>query len=420
MFDTPLPEIVDTIARRAEVADEVVDRAQIVNGTPLVKYSATEAGLAALKAELAGKTYDLKTTKGDQAARADRLRCVTLRTTLEKRRKDFKAPALAYGKLIDTEAARITAEIEALEAPIDAQIKADEQRRAAEKAEKERIEREAQERHAARLQTIAGYLLRCQEVGMTAERIARGIQMLTDSDVSDTDAARAEALAGAKARALEQMQVLHAQATAREAEAARQEAIRLENERRAAELAEQERRIAAEAAAIRKAAEELAAREAAARAAEAAAKQAESDRLAALDLKRAAELQAEFETSCAAATAREKAAALPNLLALGDTLDAIATDPGDPIRADDPDAAPHTTAAEMGGDRADPGEAVGLAEVNPEPATVKESLTAEPTPADTLRALAAEARASRFPTHPKMGPEWWARWFAAVDALEVA
>jgi predicted phage-related endonuclease len=53
-------------------------------------------------------------------------------------------------------------------------------------------------------------------------------------------------------------------------------------------------------------------------------------------------------------------------------------------------------------------------------AAVKESLTAEPTPADTLRALAAEARASRFPTNPKMGPEWWARWFAAVDALEVA
>jgi hypothetical protein len=410
VFDTPLPEIVDTIARRAEVADEVVDRAQIVNGTPLVKYSATEAGLAALKAELAGKTYDLKTTKGDQAARADRLRCVTLRTTLEKRRKDFKAPALAYGKLIDTEAARITAEIEALEAPIDAQIKADEQRRAAEKAEKERIEREAQERHAARLQTIAGYLLRCQEVGMTAERIARGIQMLTDSDVSDTDAARAEALAGAKARALEQMGTLHAQAVAREAEAARQEAIRVENERRAAELAEQERRIAAEAAAIRRAAEELAAREAAARAAEAAAKQAENDRLAALDLKRAAELQAEFEASCAAATAREKAAQERY----------IEDRQADPIRADDPDAAPHTTAAEMGGDRADPGEAVGLAEVNPEPATVKESLTAEPTPADTLRALAAEARASRFPTNPKMGPEWWARWFAAVDALEVA
>jgi hypothetical protein len=290
-------------------------------------------------------------------------------------------------------------------APITKQIDEAQARFDAAKAEKERIEREAQERHAARLQVIAGYLLRCQEVGMTAERIARGIQMLTDSDVSDTDAARAEALAGAKARALEQMGTLHAQAVAREAEAARQEAIRVENERRAAELAEQERRIAAEAAAIRKAAEELAAREAAARAAEAAAKQAENDRLAALDLKRAAELQAEFEASCAAATAREKAAQERY----------IEDRQADPIRADDPDAAPHTTAAEMGGDRADPGEAVGLAEVNP-PA---ETPTPPPqSPADTLRALAAEARASRFPTNPKMGPEWWARWFAAVDALE--
>lgn len=93
--------------------------------------------------------------------------------------------------------------------------------------------------------------------------------------------------------------------------------------------------------------------------------------------------------------------------------------PADPIRADDPDAAPHTTAAEMGGDSADPGEAVGLAEVDPAPATVKESLTPEPTPADTLRALVAELRAGRFPSHPKPSAEWFARLYAAVDALEV-
>ena len=306
MFDAPFPEITDKITHTPpplpEVAFEVVDSAQIVNGTPLVKYSATEAGLLALKAELAGKVYDLKTTKGDQAARADRLRCVTLRTTLEKRRKDFKAPALAYGKLIDTEAARITAEIEALEAPIDAQIKADEQRRAAIKAEQERIEREAAERHAARLAAIAMYAARCREPGMTAERIAAGMARLEAADMADPDPARAVDLADMQCRTLETMRTLHAQAIAREQEAARQEAIRIENERIAAELAAERQRIADEAAEIRRQAAELEAQ------------RAESARLEALAVanreRLAAEAKREAELQEAIDAAKEMAAAM--------------------------------------------------------------------------------------------------------------
>jgi len=34
---------------------------------------------------------------------------------------------------------------------------------------------------------------------------------------------------------------------------------------------------------------------------------------------------------------------------------------------------------------------------------------------DELRALIAEARASRFPSQPKMGTEWWARFYALVE-----
>jgi hypothetical protein len=401
----PRTEVATAAAQALDLAK--IDLAAVVRQ----QFGDWRAATAQLKADNAKTVLDLTTQSRVDEARSLRERTIN-KPIAEARKtcKALKSTLASASKVAGDEVDALVLAYEEAAAPITKQIDEAQARFDAAKAEKERLEREAQERHAARLQVIAGYLLRCQEVGMTAERIALGIKTLADSDVSDTDAARAEALAGAKARALEQMGTLHAQAVAREAEAARQEAIRVENERRAAELAEQERRIAAEAAAIRKAAEELAAREAAARAAEAAAKQAENDRLAALDLKRAAELQAEFEASCAAATAREKAAQERY----------IEDRQADPIRADDPDAAPHTTAAEMGGDRADPGEAVGLAEVNPEPATVKESLTAEPTPADTLRALAAEARASRVPTNPKMGPEWWARWFAAVDALEVA
>jgi hypothetical protein len=40
----------------------------------------------------------------------------------------------------------------------------------------------------------------------------------------------------------------------------------------------------------------------------------------------------------------------------------------------------------------------------------------QPTPLTELQALAAEARASRFPSQPKMGAEWWARFYAMADA----
>lgn len=113
------------LAKQPPLPAVLQDIADISNGKAIVKLNATEAGLSALRADLSGKRYDLTTTKGDKDARADRQRCVTLRTTLEKRRKEMKAPALEFGKLIDGEAKRITDAILALESPIDSAIKAD-------------------------------------------------------------------------------------------------------------------------------------------------------------------------------------------------------------------------------------------------------------------------------------------------------
>lgn len=440
MLDFPTIEEAPAVA--PEVASEVVDRAQIVNGTPLVKYSATEAGLLALKAELAGKVYDLKTTKGDQAARADRLRCVTLRTTLEKRRKDFKAPALAYGKLIDTEAARITAEIEALEAPIDAQIKADEQRRAAEKEERERLEREAAEKHAARRSAIAMYALRCQEVGMTAERIAAGMQRLQDADMGDPEVSRAAELVHLRDKTLETMRTLHAQAVAREQEAARQEAIRQENERVAAENAREAQRIAAEAAEIRRQAAELAAREAAAR--EAAEKAAEDAIVASIHAnsrriegdasgyvqKAISYFEAgacDFEDDTRPRVreainegrrhlAERLAAAMDTERQESQQVLKAEPPPADATDRDTPATASPSVGSMGAGQAADAAPAAVVAEsATTAPRVV---LLEEPEfdPAAELQALAAEARASRFPSQPKMGVEWWARFYAIAEA----
>lgn len=207
-----------------EAPAEVLDIAEIRDGKVLVKYGRTEAALAELKARYTGATYDLRTVAGDKAARAARMELVSTRAALEKRRKELKAPALEFGRQVDAEAERIKGELLALEGPIDAQIKADEERRAAEKAERERIEAERRAKHEAGIARIRAYLARAQEPGMTAERIGKGIDALTalwfDPAVWEDYAERA---LQARDETVVAMAKLMEAAQAREAEARRAE-----------------------------------------------------------------------------------------------------------------------------------------------------------------------------------------------------
>jgi colicin import membrane protein len=115
-----------------------------ITTTKVAEYSPTEAALAKLRTEFAGAKYDVTTKDGNAAARKARHQLRSLRTALEDKRKEIKAPILVQAKLIDDEAKRITAEIVALEDPIDSQITAHEaaeeaKRAAALKAEQERV-----------------------------------------------------------------------------------------------------------------------------------------------------------------------------------------------------------------------------------------------------------------------------------------
>jgi len=112
--------------------------------TAIAEFRATESALAAMRAELANTTWDLTTVAGNQEARASRMACVKLRTSLEAKRKDLKDPHLTAISFIDTEAKRITAAIVEIENPIDAVIKADEKRRQDEKDEAARQTQQAQ------------------------------------------------------------------------------------------------------------------------------------------------------------------------------------------------------------------------------------------------------------------------------------
>lgn len=103
------------------------------------EYNETAAALAVLREKYC-TVFDVRTTKGMADAREARAEVRSYRVGLEKLRVAIKAPALERSRLIDAEAKRITAELLAIEEPIDATIKAEETRKVEEKAAKERAE----------------------------------------------------------------------------------------------------------------------------------------------------------------------------------------------------------------------------------------------------------------------------------------
>jgi colicin import membrane protein len=262
----------------------------------IADYNATEARLAALREQYAGAKYDVTTGAGMKQAVEARRELRDLRVALEGKRKELKAPILERGKLIDAEAARITAELVALEDPIDQQIKDEEARKAREKAEREKAERERVAGiHAAiaRINAIPTTL-----IGASAEAIAAALVDLeaepVDEDafneflpqaqeavrnVRDTLALQRQRQADHEAaqeqlrRDQEELARIRAEADARAAEA------EAERKRKDEEAAAERRRADEEAAAARAAAQaEQDARDAAARAER---EQAEADAVAA-------------------------------------------------------------------------------------------------------------------------------------------
>lgn len=200
--------------------------------TAIAEYSPTAAALEDLRARFKGVAFDVTTTKGDKEARAARLELVRLRTSLEAKRKELKAPALERSRLIDTEAKRIEAEILALETPIDEQIKAEEARRERERQAKAEAERRRVAEIQERIDKIKAFPVRA--AGKTSIVIEALIGDLVALEVDETFAELRPAAEAAHAQALAAMRELLAAAQAHEEEARRLRAEReaLEQQRR--------------------------------------------------------------------------------------------------------------------------------------------------------------------------------------------
>jgi colicin import membrane protein len=154
----------------------------LAQGTKIAEYNPTEAGLADLRHRLASVVFDVTTTKGLTEARKARAEVRTLRTSLERKRVEIKAPALAHARLIDDEAKRITRELLELETPIDEQIQAEENRKEQERVARERAEQE----RIARIRTLIAEMaaVPAASVGMGSARLQKNIDYLLELEVS--------------------------------------------------------------------------------------------------------------------------------------------------------------------------------------------------------------------------------------------
>lgn len=244
----------------AQAADDDVQHAVVtLQQHAMQEIDAVAAGIADLQKKYSEAVFDVATTKGMADAKAARMEIREVRYSVERIRKEKGAELKKIATAINERAADITDPIRALEDPIDAQIKAEEDRKEAERAERQRQEQERIAGMNARLDNIRNAPLHA--VGATADEIQQAIGKL-DEDALDgfdevylpTAQQTKEAALATLNKLLDERRALDAQAmeleqqraeqAAREAEAAEQRRIQREqDEAERRELAEQRRQL---------------------------------------------------------------------------------------------------------------------------------------------------------------------------------
>jgi len=229
--------------------------------TQIAEYSPTAAAMAELRQKYENAVFEVSTTNGMAEAIAARRAIREPRIALEKLRKELKAPALERSRLIDAEAKELTQQLEALEGPIDAQIKAEEQRKDADKAERERIEREKMAELQKRVASVREIAVLC--AGKSSQFIREYIETLEAFEPDESFGVMRSEAYDAKINTLATLRDLTAKAREQEAEVER---LRVEREALEAQRKAQEEQAERDRAELAKLREEAEARQAAANA----------------------------------------------------------------------------------------------------------------------------------------------------------
>lgn len=221
---------------------------QPIKQMKITQYSKTEAALADLRKRYTNVIFDVSTAQGDKEARLARAEIKGYRVSLEKLRVQLKAPLLERGKLLDEEAKRITAELEKLEHPIDAQIKAEEKRKDAEKAAQAAAEKARLDALRVKIDEIRN--LSIAMIGQPISVLAEQLNMIESLEITCDEYQELAGIAlAAKKQAIENLKTMQQAMQEHEAEQARlqverEELARLRREQEA--QAEEARKARAE------------------------------------------------------------------------------------------------------------------------------------------------------------------------------
>lgn len=107
----------------------------------LKKFNVTDAAIAEMKEKyLVISVNGIEDKAGYLSAKTGRAEVKAVRVDVEKKRKELKEDSLKFGRAVDTEARRITNELESIEKHLDSMVKAveDEKARIAEEARKDK------------------------------------------------------------------------------------------------------------------------------------------------------------------------------------------------------------------------------------------------------------------------------------------
>lgn len=207
-------------------AGAVATRPTTIAEAALALFSPHEATMLALAAKYRNVAFDLSTPKGLKAAKDARLELREQgRFAIQRLRDKTKDQLNDCKKVVESEAKRLIALVEPVENAVHQQITAHEEKLAAEKAERDRIEAERKQKHLDAIAVIASYVDKAQ--GLPVERVEAGIAYVQSIDVSaEVFEEFAERAAEQKQVTIERLQKMVAELKA-EAEAER---LRLENE----------------------------------------------------------------------------------------------------------------------------------------------------------------------------------------------
>lgn len=206
----------------------------------LAQFAEAEQTINVLVEKYRNVAFAVTTTKGmkeAKEARADLRDNGRLHVTKSEER--IKGEVNDLKRVMASEVARLVAIVKPHEDAVDTQIKAEETRKANEKAERDRIEAERIALHKANLETLAGYA--AQTEGRSAEDIEKAIGIVAAIEIGDEWQEFKAQAEQAKAASVEAMQ-----------KALATEHMRAENARMAAELEANRRAMAEQAAELKR------------------------------------------------------------------------------------------------------------------------------------------------------------------------